>query len=162
MYWDAGGEAYVNGGERIFTGAFAPSEYKGKWNHWVFIKNVDTLSMQIWLNGVLVRQANGADPIYAGFFPGDGSKTIQNIASFTIGANFSQTLSYDGMISDVRVYDYALSRNEIMAVMMNGTGTIPFTQDTAAFDLYADGNINFKDLAVVANNWLNSQLFPAP
>jgi hypothetical protein len=162
MYWDAGGEAYVNGGERIFTEARPASDYKGKWNHWVFIKNVDTLSMQIWLNGILVRQANGADPVWSGFYPGDGTKTIQGIANFTIGADYNVYNPYDGMISDFRVYDYALSRNEIMAVMMNGTGSIPFTSEIAVFDLYGDIAINFKDLAVVASNWLKSQLFPSP
>ena len=158
VYWDAGGEAYLNGGERIFTAELPASSYMGKWNHWAFIKNVDDTMMQIYLNGAVVAEANSN----GGWHPGDGTKTITGITSLVIGADRYWAANYDGMISDFRVYDYALSKNEVLSVMMNGTGTIPFAPDLAVFDRNEDGVINFKDLAIMVDSWLEEQFFPLP
>lgn len=58
--------------------------------------------------------------------------------------------AWTDFIDDVRIYDYALSAEEIMylAGLRN--------------DLSEDGNVDFKDFAVLGNNWLKEQdLWPA-
>ncbi|MEK0338398.1 MAG: hypothetical protein QQN41_13290, partial [Nitrosopumilus sp.] len=60
---------------------------------------------------------------------------------------------------DFRIYDYALSRPEIVYAATNGTGIfdLPLLLPT---DLNSDNRIDFKDFAILADNWLENQLWP--
>ena len=66
---------------------------------------------------------------------------------------------YDGLIDDFRIYDYALSQPEVAYIATNGTGIFDQPLMSPA-DLSADGRINFKDFAILADNWLNERLWP--
>ncbi len=96
VYWDAG----FDGSDRI-VGQATTSEYLGQWNFWTFIKDVKTGYMQILLNGNL-------------WFIGSGKhKLMNNIAEFRIGGALTYDGYYAGMIDDFRVWDTALSWDEI-------------------------------------------------
>ncbi len=70
--------------------------------------------------------------------------------------------AFEGLIDDVRIYNYALSYTEILYLITQG-GTspyVPFPEDAVEFDLYQDKIINFKDYAILADGWLKEQLWP--
>jgi len=92
VYWDAGDNS---GFDRISKAAGA-SQYEGKWNHWAFVKNADTGSMKIYLNGVLWQSGTGK------------TKALGTATAFKIGSSSGGTLNYDGIIDDVRIFDREL------------------------------------------------------
>ena len=121
------------------------SEWMGRWNHWAFIKDTEAGIMQIYLNGVLYDSRTGTN------------SPISGITSFEIGSGWYG--GYDGLIDDFRIYDYALTQPEIVHVATNGTGIFDQTLMTPA-DLNDDNKIDFADFALLAENWLENQIWP--
>ncbi len=119
------------------------TEWSGRWNHWAFTKDAGTGKMQIFLNGLLYDSRTGANSI------------ISAITSFEIGSGWYG--GYDGLIDDFRIYDYALSEAEIAYAATNGTGIFDLPLLSPA-DLNSDNRIDFKDFALLADNWLNEHL----
>jgi len=121
------------------------SECVGRWNHWVFTKDVTEGTMQIFLNGVLYDSKIGA------------TSAISGISSFEIGSGWYG--GYVGLLDDFRIYNYTLSQPEIVHVATNGTGV--FNQQLMSpADLNSDNCVNFKDFAILADSWLKEQLWP--
>jgi len=120
-------------------------EWSGRWNHWAFTKDADKGIMQIFLNGSLYDSRTGAN------------SPISGIASFEIGSGWYG--GYDGLIDDFRIYSYVLSQPEIAYIATNGTGIFAQPLMSPA-DLFSDNQIDFKDFAVLANRWLDKQLWP--
>jgi hypothetical protein len=101
--------------------------------------------MQIFLNGVLYDSRT------------DANSPISPVTSFMIGSGWYG--GYDGLIDDFRIYDYALSQPEVAYIATNGTGIFDQPLMSPA-DLSADGRINLKDFAILADSWLNERLWP--
>ena len=121
------------------------SEWTGRWNHWAFTKDVQTGTMHIFLNGLLYDSRSGA------------GAAISGITSFEIGSGWYG--GYDGLIDDFRIYNYALSQSEIAHVATNGTGIFEQPLMIPA-DLNDDNQIDFSDFALLADHWLENQLWP--
>ena len=121
------------------------SEWFGRWNHWAFTKDAEAGVMQIFLNGVLYDSRTGAN------------SPISGITSFEIGSGWYG--GYDGLIDDFRIYDYALTQPEIAHAATNGTGIFDQTLMTPA-DLNGDNKIDFGDFALLADHWLENQIWP--
>ncbi len=156
------------------------SEWAGRWNHWAFTKDIrwrgrpalasrghlglaptgsdvptelevqgqDALAtgrMEIYLNGELYDRRTGTNT------------PITDVNSFEIGSGWYGR--YDGLIDDFRIYDYALSPAEIAHVATRGTGVFPQLPDPPT-DLNSDGWVNFRDLAILATQWLQDGLWP--
>jgi hypothetical protein len=147
--WDAGYpwsfDSRLSGSHRY------KSEWAGRWNHWAFVKNCQGGPngrglMQIFLNGVLYDSRT------------DANSPISPVTSFMIGSGWYG--GYDGLIDDFRIYDYALSQPEVAYIATNGTGIFDQPLMSPA-DLSADGRINLKDFAILADNWLNERLWPS-
>ncbi|MHC4558287.1 MAG: LamG domain-containing protein [Planctomycetota bacterium] len=71
---------------------------------------------------------------------------------------------YNGALDEVRIYNRALSREEIAYVISNGAATLHIPVQSVA-DLYDEEpegskSVNFKDFAVLADMWLDEQLWP--
>ncbi|MHC4675716.1 MAG: LamG domain-containing protein, partial [Planctomycetota bacterium] len=62
-----------------------------------------------------------------------------------------------GAIDDVRVYNYALSAEEVAWLATDGTGVFEFQ---SAANLNDDERVDFKDFAKLAANWLEGELWP--
>jgi len=84
-----------------------------------------------------------------------------------IGDNPEATGRYwDGLIDDVRIYDYALSQSEIAYLASAGsTGGevyIPLSSPAELYKTEPQGSrvINFMDFAVLVKMWLEEQLWP--
>ncbi len=126
------------------------SDWAGRWNHWAFTKDILVVAdgrtgcMEIYLNGELYDRLTGTDTPIAG------------ITSFEIGSGWYG--GYDGLIDDVQIYNYALSASEVAYVATDGAGL--FERPASAADLNADGEVDFRDLATLATEWLQDELWP--
>jgi hypothetical protein len=62
--------------------------------------------------------------------------------------------AFNGLIDDVRLYNYHLSGPEIAYLAGLDGSYIPFPQEVIKFDLCRDNVIDTKDLVVIVENWL--------
>jgi hypothetical protein len=121
------------------------NEWSNRWSHWAFTKETETGTMQIFLNGVLYDSRI------------DANSPILGITSFEIGSGWYG--GYDGLIDDFQIYDYALSQPEIAYAATNGTGIFDLPL-IPPVDLNGDNQIDLKDFAILADNWLEKNLWP--
>jgi len=147
--WDCGAPWSID--NRLAGHHQAKSEWAGRWNHWVFTKDVrpgpqgEAGRMEIYLNGVLYDSRTGT------------TSPIENVTSFAIGSGWYG--HYDGFIDEFRIYDYALSALEAAYLATNGMGVF---DDPISFpaDLNADDRVNLRDFTILADQWLDTGLWP--
>ncbi len=96
MYWDCGGDGNF---DRINQPATA-DEIEDQWNHWAFTKNAVTGIMEIYLNGSL-------------WHSGTGKTRPIDVATMVVGKSGSYGNNYKGSMSELRIWDKALSSAEI-------------------------------------------------
>jgi hypothetical protein len=131
------------------------SNFQGEWNHLAVTKNISTGIMVNYLNGEIVEMEGGRhipfNPMLAQQLPGE-------VATFGVGAD-SETLSnpYYGLMCDVRLYNYALTHAEILrlcdvASVSQGLMLQGDTDD--------DDDVDLGDYAILANTFLDVQLWP--
>ena len=123
-------------------------EWAGRWNHWVFTKDIHAGRngrMEIYLNGALYANRTGTD------------SPIENITSFEVGSGWYG--HYDGLMDEFQIYDYALSAAEAAYLATNGTGRLDEPLAVPA-DLDADDRVDLRDFAVLADQWLETSLWP--
>ncbi|UCF17235.1 MAG: LamG domain-containing protein, partial [Phycisphaerales bacterium] len=111
VYFDTGGTT-AGGYDRIQKTATA-EEYAGSWQHWALVKNGETGDQQIYLNGVLWHSGTGM------------TRPMTGVTAFTIGAKPQITNFYFGMMDDVRLYDHALTEDEIQTVVAGAGAEYP-------------------------------------
>ncbi len=100
VYFDAGGK--LSGNNNRLTKTASPGDYKGRWNHWAFTKDVASGMMRIYLNGELWHSA------------GTLTKTMPPIDQIVIGANCNANGGYyAGGIDQFRLWDVALDQETI-------------------------------------------------
>ncbi len=111
VYWDAGWED--GGYDRISRTATA-NDFKDKWNHWAFTKNLNTGIMRIYLNGEFFM------------IGGSKNKPLAGIETFHIGGagivNSSDNF-YDGKIDEFRVWNKELDEQTIKDWMHKSVNT---------------------------------------
>jgi hypothetical protein len=117
-----------------------PTDFKGSWNHYAAVKNTDTGVNALYHNGQLVVQI-------------EDFVSLDGISDFFLG-----NYKFKGLMDEVRVYDYALSQEEI--VSLAGQSQIEQPESFSSFDPFEDGKIDFKDFAILAGNWNNEVLWP--
>ncbi|MHC4354798.1 MAG: LamG domain-containing protein, partial [Planctomycetota bacterium] len=112
-----GGNVYFDSGrtpgqspeyDRIFRAA-SPSEYRGNWRHWTFVKNAETGTKEIYLDGELWYGETGWNGVMTG------------VTEFTLGSHPNGSNPYKGIMDDVRLYSKALTPEEIAVVMLGNT-----------------------------------------
>ena len=112
IYWDTGtGETADT---RIYGFAGDAAGYKGRWNHYVFLK--DGPRREVWQNGVLKLS-------------GDAGAPLNPMRGFWIGAAYSGVINFPGKIDDFGIWSSALSTAEIAAL---AAGSPPLTIGTYA------------------------------
>nr|AXN93585.1 ORF2 [Cylindrospermum alatosporum CCALA 994] len=102
IYFDSGNQA--SGFDRIDKVAQA-SDYKEKWSHWAFTKNVTTGEMKIYLNGELWHSGTGKN------------MPLIPATRVTLGCFSNSQLYHHGMISELQIWNKARSQDEIKADM---------------------------------------------
>ena len=142
--WDCGSSSRASD-KRLSGNHRYKSEWAEHWNHWAFTKDAITGIMQIYLNGRLYDTRMESD------------RNISPINSFTIGNGWYG--SYDGLLDDLKIFDYVLSQPEIAHTATNGTGIFNLLVVSPA-DLLPDNIIDFNDLKILAEHWLENNLHP--
>ena len=100
IYWDTSG--CCDGTQRIFKAESDSTEWRGRWNHYVFVKDGDL--KQIWQNGSL-------------FHHGTNTADLTLIRGFFIGGSLNNgEWSYGGLIDDFAVWDRALTASQIQSL----------------------------------------------
>jgi hypothetical protein len=94
---------------------------------------------------------------------------MNDTQGFLIGglASPAATEWFEGLIDDLRIYDRELSQGEVGWLAGK---TAPYSQDLSlllmpqnpAINAHDDGTVDFKDYAVLADQWLDALLWPEP
>jgi len=147
----------------ISASAYLPMiNFGGRWNHWAFVKS--PYSLQVYCNGNLVahNDANGiaGDPnaaVYGPLFPMPNG----DIHIGTRGHNWAM---WSGKLADFKIYNYALSAQEVQYEATDGTGSLLLPL-TIRENLKVDGTpateiVNLKDLALMGQQWHQQVLWP--
>ncbi|AQQ70866.1 hypothetical protein SMSP2_01228 [Limihaloglobus sulfuriphilus] len=119
--------------------------YIGVWNHYVFTKDITTGAMRIFMNGDLIAENYTAE-------------TMPQISQFMIGASPSFVQRMKGKVDEFRIYDYALSWEEVLT-LYGETEPKEVALDSAA-DLLEDNTVDSQDLQLLTADWLSEILFP--
>ncbi|MDO8647579.1 MAG: LamG-like jellyroll fold domain-containing protein [Candidatus Diapherotrites archaeon] len=131
--WRAG---YTNGSGVAVYGDLAGSQIPlNSWHHVAFVYAVsgNNVNIKYYLDGVLQSQINGS----SGF-------TLKALLRIANSSPYTGS-PLNGLVDDVRVYDSALSQQEIQAMM---AGDFPPPQ--TCFDLTSDSKVDLFDLVFVA------------
>ena len=132
--------------QRIVWDGAEPDDWEGQWNHYAFTLDARKRQIRVFRNGYIVGETDLVVP-------------ARGITDFAIGAEAGPGLSnpYVGSIDDVRIYNYALSQAEVAG--MTGIKSL-FVELESPAELIADDIVNYKDFAVLAEQWLKEVLWP--
>jgi len=134
-----------------------PDHPQDQWVHYAFVKSISNGYMRAYRNGQLI--AEGPATIST-------SPMLDGVNGFaTIGAwRWSGGTGgyYDGLLDDFRIYDYALSPEEILYLAVEGgAATSPMTQNLITpSDATGDNKVDFFDFAKMAEFWLQTVVWP--
>jgi len=104
VYFDTGGTAPGSGYDRISKGAQS-DEYLGDWRLWTFTKDADAGDQKIYLDGELWHSDIGM------------IRPMTGVTKFTLGVKPSLAEGwYRGMMDDVKLYNRALTDEEVKAL----------------------------------------------
>lgn len=126
----------------------------GDWHLMVTTYDPATKTTQVYLDGE-PRGSASMSPTSEG-----------NLAPITIGGsalpNATKDSAWNGFIDDVKIYTYALTTEAIAQEYFDVTGVASciYEFDGAAFDVNNDCVVNMADMAMVAQYWLDSGLYP--
>lgn len=154
IYFRAGQNGTTASYDNLFWSGTRTSDWAGQWNHYAFVKDLSDddgiARMSIYQNGVLVTTSGGK------------TKSIDlDVSSefFSIGSNTNGTLPYIGKVDDFRIYNKALSQEEIVSLAGKSSVFQPLGLGKVA-DVNDDNYINLQDLVDMANGWLQDASWP--
>jgi hypothetical protein len=86
--------------ENLFWAPYETTDYAGKWNHYVFIKDKDEDVLRLYHNGELAAQRY------------DATEPMPKVTNFILGGRNYPNADWNGMIDDFRIYNIALSQED--------------------------------------------------
>lgn len=128
--------------QRLYLEGLSPSDWEGQWNHYAFtVDSAVENKVKIFHNGELVEE-------------GGASLGVGGIQSFHVGCGVfvvggTTYYPYVGRLDDFRVYNYALSPDEVLYIANDGRMAV-----SLATNLYDDDIIDSKDFTIFALQWL--------
>ncbi|MHC4558251.1 MAG: LamG-like jellyroll fold domain-containing protein [Planctomycetota bacterium] len=137
----------------------------GKWHHVVGV--FDNGQLIIYIDGKIETlsyggSTSGSGTIRYGFIGSQSEATVFD------GDRSATPGHFDGDLDDIRIYERALSQAEIVnltGVPVGETLYQPLQRLLSVaddIDLHDDEKVNFTDFAVLADSWLDEQLWPQP
>jgi len=131
------------------------------WQH-VMVTWTSGEAAKLYINGVL-DTPTAEDDIIGGTTTGYTTVIVGRGGKEDAGG------SWDGLVDDVRVYDAALTPAQVQTVMNGGDLPVvdvyvPLVSMANLYDAEPqyEKKVNFKDLAILARQWLEEQLWPQP
>jgi hypothetical protein len=129
-------------------------DWSGRWNHYAFVKDVAAEYLKIYHNGALVAETDSNTPI--------GGPVA--IAYIGVGADQPDDWhdEYTGLLDDLRIYNTALSDDQVAYIATDGSGYFPLELEVNIYDAEPAGGkaVNFRDFAKLMTAWLQEQLWP--
>jgi hypothetical protein len=129
---------------------------RDEWNH--LAGTYDGNTVKCYVNAEL-RQTTDAN-----FVVVKGWTLSQDVNGLAIGSRAESTAhQFEGVVDDVRIYDYGLSAGELAWLATDGTGYIALTSEANLYDLELPGEkvVNFRDIAkLIAEHWLEEKKWP--
>jgi len=127
------------------------NDFTGRWHHYAFVKDGAADTIAIYHDGT--ELCSQTDP--------NQTTNVDTIDIQQLNLAYITYATWPGAIDDLRIYNYALSPAEIAYITTNGTGSIELPLATPA-DMYPStpNIVNFQDYALLANNWMQQQLWP--
>jgi len=134
--------------------------------------NVQTTEWQhlavTWKSGEVVRLYINGNLDIPGFQTEPAVGTTTGYTKLLVGRGGKDADgAWDGRVDDVRLYDWALSADEIATVKSGGTVALPaiYTPVGSAAELWDaepanSRRVNFNDYAILADQWLEERLWP--
>jgi len=141
---------YTSGGGQART---AWTEDAPTWHHIAVVGDGTTLT--VYVDGGVAVIGGSTTNSY-----GSSTYRLNNIGG---GGIWDATGNwFSGQIDDVRLYDYALSQDEIVSVRGLGALYVPVTSPANISDdePATEKKVNFKDYALLTDNWLDEVLWP--
>jgi len=119
------------------------------WNHFALVKDCGNGEIWFYSNGELMAYARGE------------INKMYGLDEFRLGSNYGDSGFYEGSVDDFRVYNRALSHAEVLTLAGETTTTVTLSDFNAEdSDFNTDDAIDFKDYAILANEWLVEDLWP--
>ena len=153
FWFNAGGDSMI-WGTQYYSNPLHPQD---RWVHYAFVKNAAAGALRIYRDGTLVVDVPAA---------GTWSPMLDGVDwFFTIGGwrwSGGSGGYLNGLMDDFRLYDYALSAQEVLFLAeMGGSATSPMTQPLLTpADVIGDNAVDLQDVAEVAARWLEPALYP--
>jgi len=134
-----------------------PEHPQDEWVHYAFVKSYSGGYVRAYRNGELIAEGGAAVSVTP-ILDGDYGQA-------TIGAwRWRSEVGgyYDGLLDDFRIYDYALSHEEVLYLAVEGgAATSPLTQGLLTpSDATGDDVVNFLDLAKIGQYWIQEVVWP--
>lgn len=127
------------------------NDFTSRWHHYAFVKDGAADTIAIYHDGT--ELCSQSDP--------NQTTNIDTIDIQQLNLAYITYATWPGAIDDLRIYNYALNSAEIAYIATDGTGSIQLPLATPA-DMYPStpNIVNFQDYALLANNWMQQQLWP--
>jgi hypothetical protein len=146
--YDAGEDEY----ERYAAESNEDTLDRDEWVHVAGTYDGDTV--KCYINGEVAAENNDANAVLY---------LCQDTNDLAIG-NMSDDdrAPFVGTIDDVRIYDYALSAEEVGYLASDGTGIVEVRSVANLYEAedFGKGVINFKDFTILAEFWRDEVLWP--
>jgi len=158
--YEAGGDTLVWTGSRYFSSTDLysnPSHPQDEWVHYAFVKSASAGIMRIYQNGRLIVEM----PAFSTYSPAvDDTNGFISIGAWRWSGGAGGFV--DGWIDDFRVYDYALSPQEVLRLAQEGgAASSPMLQPLIEpSDVNGDNRIDLEDAAELARLWLQAAVYP--
>ncbi len=136
-------------------GSGGPADFIG-WNHWVFTHDADGRTHRIYHNGRLMDDAVRKEPDFY-------YNPIADPNQFWIcSSSGGMAQWWKGKIDDFRIYNRELTYGEVVYLAGNSQYYQALASAANIYDTEAAGSkkVNFKDLAILAQDWLETDLWP--
>ena len=104
------------------------------WQHVVAIYEPSTMMVQVYLNGISLALAG----------PANTPVGLDNSTPASLGLRTDGTLAFNGFIDEVRIYNRALSSNDVQQLYMLESGLPTITQQPQSLMLVAGATANFS------------------
>ncbi len=130
-----------------------------QWHHVVGLRAGNTT--QVYVDGVL----DGTNTLPVGYDLSGTSQHNAYVGAITDNSDATgNTLEkfFVGTLDDVRIYNYALSPAEILGAMGQNELYVPLTSPANIYDEEPINSkkVNFKDFAILADEWLEQPVWP--